>query len=182
MLTFRTACTVLALWSTLATAVGTPPMTTTPASPSRDAAWSWPLTPEPRVLARFDPPEKSWLPGHRGVDLTSRQGQEVRAPADGTVTYSGSISGRGVLTIEHADGLRTTYEPIADAPPRGTAVKRSQVIGVIGGATHCGTQCLHWGAYRPGTPEAARPEKVYEDPLLRVGKDTRPSILYPRDG
>ncbi|MGX9901778.1 hypothetical protein ACW0JT_21495 [Arthrobacter sp. SA17] len=31
--------------------------------------WSWPLSPEPAVLRGFDPPDKPWLSGHRGVDL-----------------------------------------------------------------------------------------------------------------
>lgn len=122
----------------------------------------WPLVPEPVVLERFAPPDKPWGPGHRGVDLLGRTGQWVRAARPGTIGYAGRLAGRGVVTVLHADGTRTTYEPVratveAGAQvPQGGAIGRLELVG-----SHCFPRaCLHWG-WRRG--------EVYLDPLDLVG-------------
>ncbi len=49
------------------------------------AAWEWPLSPKPAVLRAFDPPDKPWMSGHRGVDLEATHdgvtGHLARHPA-----------------------------------------------------------------------------------------------------
>ena len=49
------------------------PQARTPAT-SVDAAWVWPLDPEPRVVRGFDPPDQPWGAWHRGVDLATAVG------------------------------------------------------------------------------------------------------------
>ena len=84
------------------------------------------------------------------------------APADGVVRFAGTVVGRGVLVLDHAGGIRTSFEPVTDALPVGTAVSRGQPVARVGPAgSHCApTGCLHWGARR-----GAR----YVDPLSLLG-------------
>jgi murein DD-endopeptidase MepM/ murein hydrolase activator NlpD len=123
----------------------------------------WPV-PAPQVVRRFDPPPRPWMSGHRGVDLAAAPGSPVRAAAAGTVAYTGRIAGRGVVSVQHADGLRTTYEPV-DADPAlrvGVPVTAGEPIGTLA-AGHPGcpaAACLHWGLRRG--PE-------YLDPLALLG-------------
>lgn len=122
----------------------------------------WPLSPEPAVVERFSPPENPWGRGHRGVDLAGRLGQVVRSALPGQVSYAGRLAGRGIVTITHADGTRTTYQPVAAAVAVGDRVSRGGRIGTLELAgSHCFPRaCLHWGWLRG---------EVYLDPLLLVG-------------
>ncbi|KGN36756.1 murein hydrolase activator EnvC family protein [Knoellia subterranea] len=108
--------------------------------------WSWPLSPRPTVLARFVRPRETWGAGHRGIDLSASQGQEVRSVDAGTVTHVGVIAGRGTVSVTHASGLRSTYEPVDANVSSGDVVVEGQPIGRVLGRTHCGGACLHLGA------------------------------------
>jgi murein DD-endopeptidase MepM/ murein hydrolase activator NlpD len=111
-----------------------------------------------KVLRGFDPPAAPFGPGHLGVDLALAQGAPVLAAAAGTVTFAGQVAGRGVVVVQHSDGIRTEYEPVVPSVRRGAVVAGGTVIGNLSGA-HRGcpsTGCLHWGARRGGS---------YLDPL-----------------
>ena len=129
-----------------ATSVGV----TRPPSPAvtrgRGARWAWPLTPRPRLLQAYRAPPQPWAPGHRGVDLAATSGQVVGAVDAGVVTHAGVIAGRGTVTVLHASGLRSTYEPVAASVARGDRLARGQPLGRVTGASHCGGACLHLGA------------------------------------
>lgn len=135
--------------------------------------WGWPLAGKPAVVGSFDPPSKPWLSGHRGIDLAAPQGTAVLAPVDGTVSFSGVVVNRGVLTIATANGLRLSFEPVDSTLHAGDAVFRGQSVGVVQGPSHCDAgppgSCLHWGVRRGET---------YLDPLQFL-MDLRPSILLP---
>jgi murein DD-endopeptidase MepM/ murein hydrolase activator NlpD len=123
--------------------------------------WVWPLTPRPPVHRRFDPPEQPWLAGHRGVDLGGEAGQVVRSAGAGVVAFAGQVAGRPVVSIDHPDGLRTTYEPVTASVRRGDAVAAGDRIGTLEPG-HAGCPfdaCLHWGLRRGST---------YLDPLMLV--------------
>ena len=110
--------------------------TSSVAAPGR--TWTWPLAPRPEVRRRFLPPAHTWSPGHRGVDLAATVGQPVLAAGAGTVSFSGVVAGRGVVTVRHAGGLRTTYEPVDGRAAVGTAVRRGDRVGVLSAASgHC---------------------------------------------
>ncbi|MBM6545930.1 M23 family metallopeptidase [Janibacter sp. YIM B02568] len=121
-----------------------------PASEASAALWVWPLVPRPEVVSPFDAPSSRWGPGHRGLDLRARPGQEVRAAAAGIVTHRGRVAGRGTLTVTHPDGIRSTYEPVTSRLPEGTSVEQGAVIGrVSADPGHCApATCLHLGALR----------------------------------
>lgn len=132
--------------------------------------WTWPLAPRPAVLRAFDPPDRPWLSGHRGVDLqAASDGAAVTAPASGTVSFVGFVVDRPVVTIDHGGGLRSSFEPVSSNLHPGEAVVRGAVVGrSLPG--HCGgTPCIHWGVRRG---------EDYVNPLAFV-MDLRPSILLP---
>jgi murein DD-endopeptidase MepM/ murein hydrolase activator NlpD len=132
-------------------------------------AFTWPLSPRPVVRRRFEQPRDQWAPGHRGVDLLAVVGQPVVSAGEGAVAFSGVVAGRGVITIRHAGGLRTSYEPVDQRLTSGTLVHRGTRIGLVSSdAGHCAPlTCLHWGAISGQT---------YRDPLSLLGS-VRPTLL-----
>ena len=114
-----------------------------------------------------------WGSGHRGVDLSARPGQPVLAPEAGVVSFAGTVVDRGVVTVTHAGGLRSSLEPVSWSVRRGQPVARGQVVGsVAGNPGHCApATCLHWGLRRG---------EAYLDPLRWVvGRG--PVVLLPLD-
>jgi murein DD-endopeptidase MepM/ murein hydrolase activator NlpD len=112
--------------------------------------WTAPLPGALRVTRRFDPPASDYGAGHRGVDLAGRPGQPVLAAGAGVVLFAGMVAGRPVISVVHANGLRTTYEPVDPSVAAGQPVARGSPIGTLT-AGHAGcpaTACLHWGLRR----------------------------------
>ncbi len=100
-----------------------------------------------RVAAPFHRPEERWLAGHRGIDLDARALDTVRAPRDGVVAFAGTVVDRPVVVVAHADGSRSTLEPVTATVSVGTQVARGDALGTVGPQPgHCapGT-CVHWG-------------------------------------
>lgn len=132
--------------------------------------WEWPVGSQPDVLRPFDKPAEPWLSGHRGVDLDAGRSDEIRAPADGRITFAGWVVDRPVVTITHPSGLRSSFESVATDLSEGDKVSGGQVIGRLSEPLHCGaTACLHWGV---------RQGEEYLNPLQFVA-DLRPSVLLP---
>ena len=102
---------------------GAPPGAAGPGTAAGAAtAYAWPLRPVPAVEVAFREPTHRFGPGHRGVDLAAEKGAAVLASAPGTVVFAGALAGRGVVSVQHPDGQRTTYEPVAAVVTRGTSV------------------------------------------------------------
>lgn len=144
-----------------------------PAPAARGATaqpWSWPLDGSPTVVRGFELPPEPWLAGHRGVDLRGWPGEPVRSAGDGTVTFAGWVGGIPTVTVTHAAGLRTTYQPVLAEVTRGQAVARGAILGrVSAGGSHCPPlACLHWGLRRA---------RAYLDPLSLVGAGLRVRLL-----
>lgn len=138
---------VAALFAAVATSLGTMAPSQPPDPiPVPAKGFGWPLDPKPTVLRGFEAAPQPWAAGHRGVDLAGSAGQPVLAAGAGTVSFSGMVAGRGVIAIQHADGRRTTYEPVSDRDPKGTVEASGDRIGSLDSGGHCGaTPCLHWG-------------------------------------
>ncbi|WP_432572745.1 murein hydrolase activator EnvC family protein [Kineococcus sp. SYSU DK005] len=112
------------------------------------AGWAWPLAPAPAVLRGYDEVQR-YAAGHRGVDLAAGPGQAVLAPAAGVVAFAGPVAGRGVVVLEHAGGLRSTYEPALATLPVGARARRGEAFAVLTAGQHCGQRpCLHLGLRR----------------------------------
>jgi murein DD-endopeptidase MepM/ murein hydrolase activator NlpD len=150
----------LAVLLILLTCVVTP--STATAAPERPlppvALWTAPLDGPLAVGRPFEPPPHAYGPGHRGADLAGSAGTPVLAAGDGVVVFAGMVAGRPVVSIDHANGLRTTYEPVDPSVGAGQAVARGSPIGTLS-AGHPGCvaeSCLHWGL---------RHGETYLDPL-----------------
>lgn len=114
----------------------------------------------------FRAPAQPWAPGHRGVDLTCAVGQDVLAPADGTVAFVGTVVDRSVVTIAHPDGLLSSLEPVLGSVDPGARVLRGQVVGTLQAvAGHCApASCLHWGVRR--TDRYVDPMELLAGPVI----------------
>ncbi|GAA2184558.1 hypothetical protein GCM10009785_32980 [Brooklawnia cerclae] len=124
------------------------------------------------VLRDFEAAEPDWLRGHRGVDLGGDAGAQVMAAADGTVAWVGTINGVSMVSVQHPDGIRTTYQPVDPAVSRGEAVRAGQMLGTLLPG-HCTTgACLHWGV---------RQGERYLDPMVWLGGGAAGEVrLLPR--
>ena len=137
----------------------------------------WPLRPRPAVVRVFDAPSPNWHSGHRGVDLAGTAGQPVYAGRSGTVVFAGELAGRPVVSIAHAGGLRTTYEPVRPSVRAGQRVETGAPLGeLLVGHPGCAVAaCLHWGAMWGAAADAR-----YVDPLGLVA--STPIRLKPLHG
>lgn len=151
---------------------------------SRDGAarhsgrWAWPVPSPHPVLRRFEVPEHDYGPGHRGIDVAAGPEASIHAVEDGVVQFAGSVAGRPVVSIRHADGLVSTYEPVSPSVHRGQRVVSGEIIGTLAegevAAPHCGDEhCLHLGARLA--------KNRYVDPLVLLGA-RGPSVLLPWAG
>lgn len=127
-----------------------------PVAPS--SGFGWPLAGFPTVLRHFDAPDHPYGPGHRGVDLGGSAGQSVLAAGSGAVAFAGLVGGKPAVSIDHPNGLRTTYEPVIATVSAGHPVDRADPIGTLRPGHHgcAAAACLHWGVRRGTT---------YLDPL-----------------
>ncbi len=128
-------------------------------------------TPFPvRVLRAFAAPPQRWAAGHRGLDLATEPGVAVLAPAAGTVAVAGTVVDRGVVTVVHADGRRSSLEPVTPSVVVGQRVAAGEAVGTLSGrGWHCADACLHWGV-RQGLD--------YVDPLTLL-PGGGPVVLLP---
>ena len=143
-----------------------------PAGTGRDAdltasGWRWPVD-TVRIVAPYRAPAHAYGPGHRGIDLAVDDGA-VRAPADGIVAFAGAVAGRGVLTIDHGDGLVSTLEPVDSHVAVGAAVGRGDPVAAMSAGGHAAPGSVHFGVRLDGE---------YLNPQLLIGGVPR-AVLLP---
>jgi len=130
--------------------------------------YSWPLI--GRIINGYRAPGTPYGKGHRGIDIAAPVGTDVKASAPGVVAFAGSVAGNLWVSIDHPDGVRTSYGYLSSiAVAKGDLVARGQVIAASG-LGHPGTEIphLHFGARFGGD---------YIDPmLLLVPLDFSPLI------
>lgn len=133
-----------------ASTVPTPPEPPPAVVEVPEADFRWPLRGMPAVVRPFEAPAHTYGPGHRGVDLAALPGAEVLAVADGTVVFAGQVAGHGVVSVDHANGLRSTYEPVTPTVAAGQVVRTGDVLGLLepGHPGCAAVACLHWGVRR----------------------------------
>lgn len=142
----------------IAASTAAPPFRAAGAAPlATSTGYSAPVPGPVRVVRPFDPPLTPYGSGHRGVDLSTSRTGPILTAGDGVVRFAGSVAGRGVVVVQHRDGIATEYEPVRAAVRAGQPVRRGQPIGRLAGRhPGCASWCLHWGARRG---------EAYLDPL-----------------
>ncbi len=99
---------------------------------------------------------------HAGVDLEAAEGSSVLAVADGTVAASTYDMVYGnQITIQHADGMLTTYSHLSERlVSEGDSVRQGQIIGRSGATGWVTGPHLHLDVQVNGE---------YVDPLEALG-------------
>lgn len=131
-------------------------------------SWAWPTGPGHEIVRPFIAPASAYSSGHRGIDVASSVGAIITAPDDGVVFFAGTVVDRPVLSITHAGGLISSYEPVSSTLAVGSVVHRGDAIGVLESG-HCAPACLHFGVRLHGD---------YVSPLNYLGGIER-SVLLP---
>lgn len=145
-----------------------------PTSASRTSAplWISPLPGDRPVISGYRPHVKrtSALHVHKGIDFAATFGEEIRAPIDGVISYSGTINEIPIVVLTHLDQLalrRTTYLPATTDLPIGSLIAQGANFARVAPIFHCSRPCLHWGE-RIGTS--------YLNPMKHLGR----AVLLPR--
>jgi murein DD-endopeptidase MepM/ murein hydrolase activator NlpD len=134
-----------------------------------------PLEPPIKLINQYRQPNSDYSAGHRGVDYLVTMGQRVFAPADGQVWFSGKVVNRSLLSLSHAGGYLSEFEPLCSELKRGEVVFKGQEIGQVCKAEasyvpHCASAtCLHFSLRSFGS---------YLSPLVLIG-ELNPSRLLP---
>lgn len=71
---------------------------------------------------------------HKGVDFAAKEGDEVKAAAEGTVIFAGVQNGYGNLVIlQHANGMTTRYAHLSEIGVGiGETITKGSVLGKVG--------------------------------------------------
>lgn len=97
------------------------------------------------VLQEYDAPVLNWNPGHRGIDIAAAQGTPLIAPADGVISFAGTVAKKSVVSIRHSEMI-FTFEPAQTSLAVGTQIKQGETFGYVQGeSNHCEQSCVHWG-------------------------------------
>jgi murein DD-endopeptidase MepM/ murein hydrolase activator NlpD len=122
--------------------------------------YSWPV--RGQLTRQYDPPETPFGSGHRGIDIAAPLGTPVRAAQGGTVAFAGPVAGALFVSIDHPDGVRTTYSWLSEVRARaGDRVERGGIVGLTGSG--------HPGVDPPHLHLGARYGGEYIDPMLLLG-------------
>jgi murein DD-endopeptidase MepM/ murein hydrolase activator NlpD len=107
----------------------------------------WPT--EGYVTSRFGPrtsPFTGQPQHHTGVDVAAPPGTPIRAPADGIVTFAGTLPGYGnAVVLTHGFGFKTFYgHNQRNQVSKGQTVKRGQIIAFVGNTGYSTGAHLHY--------------------------------------
>ncbi len=107
----------------------------------------WPT--EGYVSSRFGPrtsPFTGQHQQHTGIDIAAPPGTPIRAPADGVVTFAGTLPGYGhAVVLTHGFGFKTFYgHNQRNQVSKGQTVKRGQVIAFVGNSGYSTGSHLHY--------------------------------------
>lgn len=83
---------------------------------------------------------------HQGLDIAAKTGTPIKAVAEGTVTYSGSMGGYGnIIIIDHGNGIETYYGHCSKLYAKvGTTVTSGETIAAVGSTGNSTGSHLHF--------------------------------------
>ncbi|RJQ08967.1 MAG: M23 family metallopeptidase [Bacillota bacterium] len=143
--------------ATVSSSAATVATTASPAPAAMGRTLSWPVR---GVISSFYGPR--WGRMHRGIDIAASSGVNIRAAADGKVTYVGWYGqyGRCVI-VDHGGGLTTLYAHASEIlVGLGAQVKRGDPIARIGSTGNATGPHLHF---------EVRVKGAAQNPLLYLG-------------
>jgi murein DD-endopeptidase MepM/ murein hydrolase activator NlpD len=95
---------------------------------------------------------------HAGMDISTRTGTAIKAPADGVVSFSGWESGYGrLVAINHGHGIMTRYGHLHKIKVKvGDKLARGDVLGTVGATGRATGPHLHYEVLLSGVPTNPR--------------------------
>jgi murein DD-endopeptidase MepM/ murein hydrolase activator NlpD len=131
--------------------------------------YAWPV--EGPVIRGFEPPPDPYGVGHRGIDIGAPFGTDLVAAEDGVVAFAGWVAGSLFISIDHDDGVRSTYSWLSTVDVvEGQTVARGQVIGKTGqGHPDLPTPHLHFGT---------KVGETYIDPMLMLERGSVAGLIH----
>ena len=148
------------------------------ALPASARAWTWPVDGPVLRPFVFDPAHPYAGGQHRGIDIGAAEGTPVRAPADGTVTFAGSVPGGGkTIAIETPFGYSATLLHLGSiAVSRGCA---SRATLKVTSTRSC--SCRRAPSRRRARPSSpCRPRSLFRARSLPPRNKLLPNSLRPR--
>ncbi len=93
------------------------------------------------IVDPWRPPATPYGPGNRGIDIGTVVGAVVVSPADGLVSFAGTVGDARFVVVESPDGIRITVGFLVAVTVRtGQIVRRGQAIGRAGPSVHIGAR------------------------------------------
>jgi len=91
---------------------------------------------------------------HKGIDIATRMGKEVIAPADGLVVEAAHRSDDGnIVRIDHGYGVSSSYAHLSkSAVKQGIRIKRGDLIGYVGDTGRSTGAHLHYAVFMNKIP------------------------------
>ncbi len=89
---------------------------------------------------------------HEGVDIAARSGSEIRAMADGVVSFSGRKSGYGLMVeINHGNGYETRYAHAKELIAKvGDRVTKGDTVALVGSTGRSTGSHVHFEVIKNG--------------------------------
>lgn len=98
-----------------------------------------------RVVDWFRPPVHIGAPGNRGWEYETLPDVPVVAAGAGYIRFAGQVGGSLYVSINHPDGLRSTYSYVKDiAVKKGDAVRQGDLLATTKGNS------FHFGIIKEG--------------------------------
>lgn len=104
------------------------------------------------ITSRYGSNELARDHTHQGLDIAAKTGTPIKAVAEGTVTYSGSMGGYGnLIIIDHGNGIETYYGHCSKLYAKvGTTVTAGETIAAVGSTGNSTGSHLHFEIRRNG--------------------------------
>ena len=93
------------------------------------------------ILDPFRLPSGPYGAGNRGIEYDTGPGDPVYSAGPGTVVFAGPVGGVVYVSVDHGDGLRTSYGPLAHmVVSLGDTVQRGDRLATAVGPLHFSTR------------------------------------------
>lgn len=104
------------------------------------------------ITSRYGSREEIRDHEHKGLDIAAKTGTPIKAAADGTISFSGTMGGYGnLIIIDHGNGITTYYGHCNKLyKAKGTKVTAGDVIAEVGSTGNSTGSHLHFEIRKNG--------------------------------